>query len=177
MFSYLREDIKRYKNYGKWFLKGGFWITLCYRFGFWAKHLKIKIFRLPFLVIYSILVFPFRIFMHVYIPTNAVIGPGILFQHPFLIFFSPNTVLGENCTIYHDVTFGFGPKEGEPVLNNNVVVFPGARILGGINIGEHAHISANSVVTRDVQDHTIISAQQVRPIPMSMGKKIVKEWD
>jgi serine O-acetyltransferase len=37
-----------------------------------------------------------------------------------------------------------------PTLKNDVIVGAGARILGNITIGEHAVISANSVILKDV---------------------------
>jgi len=43
-----------------------------------------------------------------------------------------------------------GPKPGAPILGGHVDVGAGAKILGGVKIGDHAIIGANAVVIQDV---------------------------
>ena len=51
----------------------------------------------------------------------------------------------------HDVTIGTNmDRPGVPRLGNNVFVGAGAKILGGISIGDGARIAANSLVVCDV---------------------------
>jgi len=50
------------------------------------------------------------------------------------------------------VTIGMGQMEGVPIIGGHVDIGAGAKILGGIRIGDHAKIGANSVVLQDVPD-------------------------
>ena len=39
-----------------------------------------------------------------------------------------------------------------PLLGNNIFIGSGAKIIGGVRIGDHSNIGANAVVLNDVQD-------------------------
>ncbi len=71
------------------------------------------------------------------------------------IVISGNASIGENCTIFHQVTIGVDEitdPGAAPVIGNNVIIGAGAKIIGGITIGDHVKIGANAVVTKDVPD-------------------------
>jgi serine O-acetyltransferase len=85
------------------------------------------------------------------IPVNASrIGGGLMIPHPTGVVVHPEAVIGPNCLIFQQVTIGTGPKPGVPRLGGHVDVGPGAKILGGVTIGDHAVIGANAVVLSDV---------------------------
>lgn len=71
------------------------------------------------------------------------------------IIVSHNAVIGENCTIFHQVTIGEG-RGGAPVIGNNVLIGAGAKVIGGIRIGSNVRIGAGCVVTQDVPDDTTV---------------------
>jgi serine acetyltransferase len=156
----------RYTNAGGWHRNFGFWVTLVYRFGSWACRIRPSIVGLPFRALHGILAIPIRIFFHVYLPSKTIIGPGLSLPHPHLILIPPESEIGPSCTIYHNVTLGHGTIPGVPKLANNVVAFTGAKILGGIHIGEHAHIGVNAVTMRNVEPGVMVSMPLCRAIPM-----------
>ncbi|GAA3319001.1 hypothetical protein GCM10020331_024100 [Ectobacillus funiculus] len=47
-------------------------------------------------------------------------------------------------------------KGAVPKIGNNVYIGPGAKIFGGITIGNNVSIGANSVVTKDVPDNVTV---------------------
>ena len=158
--------MNRYTKIGGWYTNLGFWVTLVYRFGTWATNIQPRVLGLPLRVLHRILAIPIRVFLHVYLPSQTAIGPGLSLPHPHLILIHPGSEIGSNCTIYHNVTLGRGTIPGEPKLANNVVVFSGSKILGGVSIGEHAHIGVNAVVMRDVEPGVAVSVPLCRSIPM-----------
>ncbi len=89
------------------------------------------------------------------IPLNCSIGGGLLLPHPQGVVIHPEARIGPNCIVFQQVTIGTGPKPGLPELGGRVDVGPGAKILGGVRIGDHAIIGANAVVIADVPDHSI----------------------
>jgi len=85
------------------------------------------------------------------IPLNAArISGGLMMPHPNGVVVHPEAVIGPNCLIFQQVTIGSGPRPGVPKLGGHVDVGPGAKILGGVTIGDHAVIGANAVVVSDV---------------------------
>ena len=173
MFKNIRADMKRYKPYGGWWRNLGFWVTLVYRFGTWTKKIKPRVFSLPFRILYGLFAIPIRLFLNTELSSSASIGPGLLLLHPFLVIIDGDSVVGAQCSIYHDVTFGRGNNDGKPVVSDCVVIFPGARILGGITIGENAHIGANTVVNRNVAPWSMIVPPTTRPLPMQMSQELI----
>ena len=74
--------------------------------------------------------------------------------------------IGENVTIYHNVTLGgIAPSinsndqrntKRHPTLEDNVVVGSGAQILGPVTIGKNSLIGANAVITKNVTEKSIM---------------------
>lgn len=79
------------------------------------------------------------------------------------IVISHNVVVGKNCTIYHQVTIGQG-RGGAPVIGNDVIIGAGAKIIGGIRIGNRAKIGAGCVVAWDVPDGATVVMDKPRII-------------
>lgn len=79
------------------------------------------------------------------------------------IIVSHNAVIGENVTIFHQVTIGEG-NGGAPTIGNNVYIGAGAKIIGGIKIGNNVKIGANCVVFMDVPDNCTVVLPKPRVI-------------
>jgi serine O-acetyltransferase len=90
------------------------------------------------------------------IPVNASrLGGGLLLPHPQGVVIHPNAEVGPNCLLLQQVTLGTGPRPGTPRLGGHVDVGAGAKVLGGVTIGDHAVIGANAVVISDVPAHAV----------------------
>ena len=79
------------------------------------------------------------------------------------IIVSHNAVIGENCTIFHQVTIGEG-KGGAPTIGDNCLIGAGAKIIGGITVGNNAKIGAGCVVVDNVPDGATVVMQKARII-------------
>ena len=71
--------------------------------------------------------------------------------------------IGKNFHVAQQVTIGWGPS-GTPIIGDNVKVYAGAIIVGGVHIGDNAIIGAGTVVTKDVPDNTLVVGAQNRII-------------
>lgn len=70
--------------------------------------------------------------------------------------------IGENCTIQPCVTFGMRGDHQFPTIGNQVFVGAGARVLGGITVGDGAVIQPNAVVINDVPAGATVSGVPAR---------------
>lgn len=94
------------------------------------------------------------------IPRN-VFGPGLSIAHRGTIVVHQGARVGENCRIFHNVTIGSGravPNDIVPSIGNNVVIGPGAVIVGAITIADGIAIGANSYVNRSFLEPNITIA-------------------
>ncbi len=106
---------------------------------------------------------------------KAKIGKNLFIDHGMGVVIGETSEIGDNVTIYHMVTLGgISPSinsddqrdtKRHPTLMDNVVVGSGAQILGPIVVEKNAKIGANAVVTKDVQENSVmvgIPAKNVR---------------
>ncbi len=87
---------------------------------------------------------------------GAQIGKNLFIDHGMGVVIGETAVVGDNCTIYHQVTLGgTGKEKGKrhPTLGDGVLVSTGAKVLGPITIGNGAKIGANAVVLADVPEN------------------------
>lgn len=99
------------------------------------------------------------------IPLNTQIGGGLLLPHPNGVVVHPEAQIGPNCLLFQQVTLGTGPRDGLPKLGAHVDVGPGAKILGGVTIGDGAVIGANAVVIEDVPANAVAVGIPARSRP------------
>lgn len=178
MFENLRRDSVRYEKLGGWKSHTGFWIMLVYRFGVWADALPTPLLRLPMWILYRILRLPYRLYnVELWAGRGgARIGAGMCLIHPANIYIGRGVVMGTDCKIFHEVTLGTGHIEGTPQIGNNVDIFVGARILGGISIGDNSMVSANCVVNKDVPADSVVLSAPNRTLPRTLSPR-AREMD
>ena len=103
-----------------------------------------------------------RPMQHLYITTTEI-GGGLIFQHGFSSIISAKSI-GENCKIYHHVTLGYDHDLQAPVIGNNVEVCCGAKVLGGVTVGDNVLIGAGALVVKDVPSNTVVAGVPARVI-------------
>lgn len=86
------------------------------------------------------------------IPARAVIDPTVHFSHNALaVVVTHDARIGARCVIGMHVLLGSRwPLAGGPILEEDVVVHAGAKIIGPIRIGKGSVIGANAVVLTDI---------------------------
>ena len=131
----------------------GFHALLTYRFCHWLWHKR-------FFLLGRFLAHIGRFLTGIEIHPGAKIGKRFVIDHGSGVVVGETAVIGDDVTLYHDVTLGgvapsvdshaqVGQKR-HPTLGDGVIVGSGAQILGPISVGAHARIGSNSVVTRDI---------------------------
>lgn len=103
-----------------------------------------------------------------FIPPTLDIPRSVTFPHGISgIFISVGAKLGEHCVIFQQVTIGSNTlegskRQGSPVLEDNVFVGAGAKIIGGVTIGAGSRIAAGCALSEDVPpDSTALPGKAV----------------
>ena len=83
----------------------------------------------------------------------AQIGRRFFIDHGMGVVIGETTVIGDDVTIYQQVTLGGTGKKKDkrhPTIEDGVVIGAGAKVLGNITIGARAQIGSGSVVVKDL---------------------------
>ena len=94
------------------------------------------------------------------IPASIKLGCPVYLPHPYGIIMHPNTIIGSNCTILHQVTIGNNSLKSldkVAIIGDDVSISAGVKIIGFVTIGNNVNIGANSVVTKSFDANSIIA--------------------
>lgn len=134
------------------FTYSGFHAILAYRVAHWLWKRKVPFF--PRFISQAA-----RWLTGVEIHPGATIGTQFFVDHGIGVVIGETTEIGNYVTLFQGVTLGGTGKERgkrHPTLSNHVVVGAGAKVLGGICVGENVKIGANSVVLRSVPPNSTV---------------------
>ena len=138
----------------------GFHAMLAYRVSHWLKaH------RAPFLP--RFLSQLARWLTGIEIHPSAKIGRGFFIDHGMGVVIGETAEIGDFVTLFQGVTLGGTGKERgkrHPTVGNHVVIGAGAKILGGISIGDNVKIGANSVVLKNVAANSTVIGVPARVV-------------
>jgi serine O-acetyltransferase len=110
--------------------------------------------------------------------TGAEIEGGLVVSYANGIIIHSKAKIGKNCILMFHNSITIGPRlEMDPVndrviLEDNVMVGGGARIIGNITIGHHSQIGMNAVVTRSAPPYAVLTgvpAKDRRNYPEKKG--------
>ena len=90
------------------------------------------------------------------------IGPGIIIQHRYSTVVCANKI-GKNFRVNQCVNVVWN-EDKQPTIGDNVSVYAGAIIVGGVNIGNDVTIGAGAVVVKDVPDNSLVVGNPMRII-------------
>ncbi len=107
------------------------------------------------------------------IQLDTRIGGGLLINHPNGIVIHPDAIIGPNCLIFNQVTIGMGRSADDgrttPIIGGHVDIAAGARIVGGVTIGDHVLIGLNSVVLKDAPKGGVAVGVPARVVRIASG--------
>lgn len=93
---------------------------------------------------------------------ESCFGKGLFIQHGDSTIIHAHSI-GENFTVYQNVTVGDSGK-GYPTIGNNVTICTGAIVLGPIHVEDGAIIGANATIVKDVPANSVIVPMRNRII-------------
>lgn len=110
-----------------------------------------------------------QIIFGIEISPKCAIGPGIFFPHTSGTVIGASKI-GRNVTIFQGVTLGAKDMDMgfdralRPELGDYVVIGAGAKVLGGISLGDNVRVGANSVLLRSVPANATVAGVPAREV-------------
>lgn len=86
------------------------------------------------------------------------ISSDIILYHPYGVVINGDATVKKDVIIRQQVTIGNkGINDSRcPVINENVEIGAGAKIIGPIHIGKNSKIGANAVVTKSFPENSVL---------------------
>ena len=176
-FMFLREAVQAYRQRDP-AARSSIEVLLCYpglhaviwhRLAHWLFNLGL---RTPGRLVANIGRFLTGIEIH----PAARIGRRLIIDHGMGVVIGETAEVGDDVYLYHQVTLGGTSSERgkrHPTVGNNVIVGAGAKVLGGITVGDGARIGANAVVVQPVAANETVVGIPARPVERDPTKRAV----
>lgn len=149
----------------KWMiLKQGYWVVVLYRIACFVKSniILFKLGRFLNRFIISRIAYRFGVVFNLV----QEIGQGLYLPHPYNIIIGFGARIGENVTISNGVSLGErihidlddnkDQLKRYPVIEDNVVIYTGVKIVGPVIIGQNSIIGANAVVLDSFPPNSVL---------------------
>jgi serine O-acetyltransferase len=110
-----------------------------------------------------------QILFGIEISPRCAIGPGIFFPHTSGTVIGASKI-GRDVTVFQGVTLGARQIDMRydlslrPELGDFVVVGAGAKVLGGISLGDNVKVGANSVLLKSVPANATVAGIPAREV-------------
>lgn len=148
---------------------------LTYRTGFYGNFMCTNVLSK---FIFKIIYFMFKCISFVLgctdIPSkNVYIGSGLRLPHKFDgIKINESCKIGDNCTLFHNVTIGTTESNNPNILiGNNVYIGAYAVILGNVTIGDNCKIGAGTIIINKSipSNSTVVNEVKYNIIPNTVN--------
>lgn len=129
-----------------------------FKYTFWmrvTRYLFEKKLLMPLFVIAYLTHLHYKYKFGIQIPFRCDIDEGFNISHFNCIVIHTNVKMGKNCYISQGVTIGVS-KGKVPLIGDNVYIGSGAKVIGGVTVGNNVSIGANCVVTKDIPDNVVV---------------------
>jgi len=159
LISILAKDLKTYED-GVNFIAFTKNMLFCpgFKYIFWmriTRYLFEKKILMPLFIIAYFIHLHYKYKFGIQIPFRCDIDEGFNICHFNCMVIHTNAKIGKNCYISQGITIGIS-KGKVPVIGDNVYLGAGAKVIGGVRVGNNVSIGANCVVTKDVPDNTVV---------------------
>lgn len=159
--AYIDGNPRLAKRLAVFLFDPGFHLVLRIRLAAWCH--KTKVLR----IISKLLWYSNTVLCGCYVSPKAHIGRAPRFPHPVGIVIGSNSSIGNNVTMYQNVTLGRRNAQDDnyPSIGDGVTLYAGAVIIGNITIAENCMIGANTLVAQSLEAGSMAFAPQatVRP--------------
>jgi serine O-acetyltransferase len=103
------------------------------------------------------------------------VGPGLMMPHPTGVVIGNGLRVGANVSFGGGVTAGVKQPDGSaedseyPTICDGAIILANAVLVGGVQVGMHAQVGANSVLLADAPDYAVMFGMPARKVAERKG--------
>jgi serine O-acetyltransferase len=138
--------------------RAGFWLMATHRYGCWAAGVRIPVIGQLLRLGYLWKKLWVSGFTGVDIMVGAKIGKRFHVHTCHGIIIANDVAIGDDCVVNSGVCIVHSANsrgQGTPTIGRRVRLGVGAKVLGGVTVGEFSIVGANAVVTKDVPPFSV----------------------
>lgn len=157
LIKVIKEDLYFYGGKSFWktiatfFFKNSFLLMMNYRLGHYFINKK-SVFSSLLLIILKHRQIKYRNCQFSY---ESSIGRRLNLPHPVGIVIGAGVKIGDDVTIYQNVTIGQKNENQYPTVENGAIIFPTAIVVGEVIVGEGSKVGAISYLDKSVPKNSI----------------------
>ena len=155
-------------THGRDLLCPGFWALFLHRCGNLRMSIRPQPLRLPFSLCYNLAFRLFVLMFGIEFCHAVKMGRRVRIWHHGGVFVAARSI-GDDVHFRQNIAIGIASRnreeDGLPVIEDHVDIYSGACIAGPLRIGHHAVISANAVITTDVDPGAVMVGNPARRAP------------
>jgi serine O-acetyltransferase len=122
-------------------------------------------------LVYLMIKFVYKCDIH----PKSTIGSGLLLVHGFDVVIGPDVLIGRDVVVFNGVSMGkkhVGVIHAKmPTVGDRCVIGTGAKLLGGIVLGENVSVGANAVLLVDAPANSTCVGVPAKVLLESSGKQ------
>jgi serine O-acetyltransferase len=111
---------------------------------------------------------------HLDVWASTEIGGGHWWCHPLGVVYTRHATFGRRVRVFQNVSVVSGPG-GSPKIEDFVILYAGACVVGGVQIGRGAILGAHAVVTKDVPRYAIVAGNPSKVIRYRWREEVDSE--
>lgn len=154
-------------------LEFGTLAVIVHRFGRWAYSIQVPVVRQIIIFVYLVINTICLAITGINVQAESDVGPGLVIHNSMGIFILA-TKIGHSCTVNQGVSIASIRGTGWPTLGNNVYLGAGAKVMGGVKVGDNVVVSANSLVIADVPSDCTVLGVPARIISRGSASPYLK---